>query len=578
MSFGLFAGAIAAGCATVDIPPLGATSSGSDGGIGTPSVAASGSGGAGATSGPAYLPVRLRRLTDGEWQAAVTTVFTPQAPGAGSLPSSIGSAITAAAAQFPPDSTQTGFAVNDGQEVDPVFAAQVDSAAHAIASAATATALLQSIAPCADTTNGAVTCATSFIASFAQNAYRRPPTQSELAGLLVVYHAAADGGAYADGIQAVITAVLESPGFLYVTEMGSATGDTVTMTDYEIASELSFLLTGNPPDAPLLTAAAAGQLQDPSNRQTQARRLLKTQNAKAQLTEVIEQWLGIGSVDQIAKDTTVYPNFSNVQSAMKSEADDFIGEVVWNEGKGIAELFGANWTLTDPQYAASLASFYGASPPDSTGRISLAGTGRTGILDQGAFLSVYAHAQETGPVLRGVAILRNVACVTIADPSTLNIAVVPPPPDPTKTTRERYAVHATDPVCASCHTQIDSIGFAFENFDGEGMKRTTDATPAQPVDSTTTVAATTADLGGTYADSSALAAVIAASADVRQCFARKMFQYAAAQNDSDATVKAAEDGFINVWNTLPQASQNSLIEVLVAYAGSPAFITRKVVQ
>ncbi len=566
MFLALLVGVAAAGCATTaDMPLLDVSDGGTAGpgaASGPPSGAANNgnnngaaSGGA-SNSGPPYLPVRVRRLTDDEWQAAATSLF-----GVTSM----------TAASFTPDSPQTGFDVNDGQQVDPVLAGQIDTAAHEIAAGAI---LLPTTAPCADPTNSGAACATSFIAALVPQAYRRPAVQSELDGLLVVYHAAADGGAYTDGIQAVIAAVLESPGFIYVTEMGSATGDTVTMTDFEIASELSFLFTGNPPDSALTSAAQAGQLQDPSTRQSQARRLLTSANGKTQLTKVIEQWLGIDSVAQIAKDTTVYPQFSNVQASMKTEADAFISEIVWNEGKGVAELFGANWTIAD----ANLASFYGAAAPDSTGRVSLAGTGRAGILDQGAFLSVYAHASESGPVLRGVAILRNIACVTIPDPSSLNIVVVPPTPDPTKTTRQRYAVHATDPVCASCHTQIDSVGFAFENFDGQGMLRTTDATPPQPVDSTTTVASTTADLGGSYADSSGLAAAIAGSTAVRECFARKMFQYAAARNDSDAVVKSAEDAFVTTWNSLPQVSQNSLIEVLVAYAGSPAFVTRKVVQ
>jgi uncharacterized protein DUF1592/uncharacterized protein DUF1588/uncharacterized protein DUF1595/uncharacterized protein DUF1587 len=564
----LLGAVIAAGCATADLPLSGPLAGGAAAGTAAGTVGGSSAapGGAGmsnggalaagtANGGPAYLPVRVRRLTDDEWRASAFALF-----GVNSM----------TAATFTPDSTQTGFAVNDGQQVDPVLAGQIDTAAHEIAAGAVA---LSSTAPCADPTNGGEACAKSFIATLVPQAYRRPAVQAELDGLLVVYHAAADGGAYTDGIQAVIAAVLDSPGFIYVTEMGSATGDTVNMTDFEIASELSYLLTGNPPDSTLTSAAQAGQLQSAANRQSQAGRLLKTTNAQTQLTKVIEQWLGIDSVAQIAKDTTVYPNFANLAPAMKAEADAYISEIVWNEGKGVAELFGANWTIA----SASLASFYGAPAADATGRVSLAGTGRTGILDQGAFLSVYAHASESGPVLRGVAILRNVACVTIPDPSSLNIVVVPPTPDPTKTTRQRYAVHATDPVCASCHTQIDSVGFAFENFDGEGQLRTTDATPPQPVDSTTTVATSTADLGNSYADSAALGAAIANSAAVRQCFARKMFQYAAARNDSDTTVKAAEDAFVSTWNALPQVSQNSLIEVLVAYAGSPAFITRKVV-
>jgi uncharacterized protein DUF1592/uncharacterized protein DUF1588/uncharacterized protein DUF1595/uncharacterized protein DUF1587 len=527
----------------------------------------SGSPGAGVT--PSHLPVRIRRLTDAEWRDSTKALLGIDSK---------------TAAQFTPDTPQPNhtFTVNDGQQVDPVFAAQLDAAAHEIASAAVAQ--LATVAPCSAPTSGGEACAKSFIASFAAAAYRRPASQSETDGLLAVYHAAADGGMYSDGIQAIIAAVLQSPGFVYVSEMGGApSGDVVTLTDYEVASELSFLLTGAPPDGPLLAAAQAAQLSDGAVRQQQARRLLKTSAAKAQLTKVIEQWLGIEGVADTAKDSHVYPDYSGV--LLKSEADAFIGEIVWNEGKGVSDLFGANWTMADPMQATALAQFYGISgSPDGTGRVSLAGTGRIGILDQGAFLSVYASATASAPVLRGVAVLRRIACIDVPPPASVNIVVVPPPPDPSKTTRQLFAVHVSDPACASCHNSIDSIGFAFENFDGEGKARTTDANPPKPVDSTTTVASSLIDLGGSYADSAQLATKIAGSDAVRQCFARYMFRYAAARSGAnaahdaaDAAERVVEDAFVATWKGLPAAAQESLIEVLAAYAGSPSFVTRQVV-
>jgi Protein of unknown function (DUF1592)/Protein of unknown function (DUF1588)/Protein of unknown function (DUF1595)/Protein of unknown function (DUF1587) len=521
---------------------------------------------------PSYLPVRIRRLTDAEWGASVKALLGLDSK---------------TAAQFTPDTRQATpppltFTVNDAQQVDPVLAAQIDAAAHEIATAAALQ--LSSVAPCGDPTNGGDTCASSFIATFAPAAYRRPATQSEVDGLLGIYRVAATGGTYSDGIQAVIAAVLESPGFLYITEMGSASpvsGGAVTLTEPEIASELSYLLTGSPPDSSLLATAQAGQLSDGPTRQQQARRLVKTAAAKAQLTQVVEQWLGIDGIADTAKDSNAYQDYASVKGLMKAEADAFIAEIVWNEAKGVADLFGATWTMADP----TLAHFYGAGASDSTtGRVSLAGTGRTGILDQGAFLSTYASATASAPILRGVAVLRRVACVDVPEPSTLNIVVAPPPPDPTKTTRQLYALHASNSLCAGCHASIDSIGFTFENFDGEGKARTMDANPPQPVDSATTVASSLVDLGGDYADSAHLAATIASSNAVRQCFARYMFRYAAARNGAnaamdpaDAAERAAEESFVATWNALPADAQGSLIEVLVAYAGSTPFVTRQVV-
>src|SRR4029078_9222123 len=125
---------------------------------------------------------------------------------------------------------------------------------------------------------------------------------------------------------------------------------------------------------------------------------------------------------------------------------------------------------------------------------------RKGILNQGAFQAVFAHASESAPVLRGVAVLRRVACYRIPSPTELNIEVTPPVPDPGKTTRDRYAQHAIDPMCKQCHDPIDSIGFTFGPFDGMGKLRVTENN--QSVNSATTVSLQN-DLDGNYADSNA---------------------------------------------------------------------------
>src|SRR5262249_10786714 len=151
-------------------------------------------------------------------------------------------------------------------------------------------------------------------------------------------------------------------------------------------------------------------------------------------------------------------------------------------------------------------------------------------------------AQETAPVLRGVAVMRRVACMRLPDPQSLNIQVVPPAPDAAKSTRDRYDVHATDAMCASCHATIDQIGFSFEMFDGMGKQRPAGTTAGTYGDthlgtngnlttvnthSDTTIASTTdfpSDFTGTYADSNALATALAGSAQVRECLARQFFR------------------------------------------------------
>jgi len=207
---------------------------------------------------------------------------------------------------------------------------------------------------------------------------------------------------------------------------------------------------------------------------------------------------------------------------------------------------------------------------------------RRGILNQGAFLSVYAHASETGPVLRGVAVERRLACVLVPSPATLMLTVPPLQPDPSKTTRERMEIHARDPACASCHKVIDAFGFPFEQYDGMGKRQFTDNN--KPVNSTSTVALGM-DFDGDYADSDALASALSTSAAVRECFARNIFRASAGRSEDD--VKAAEKAFIDYWQTVPapapdathptpaSAAEGSILEALRAFVTSPNFTLRR---
>jgi hypothetical protein len=534
---------------------------------GSPTGAASGSSvtlGSGASSGSGaapttspFLPARIRRITDAEFDSSVTALL--------GIDSSFGAAFT-------PDTQQDGFNDNDAQRVDPVFAQQVDTAAQALA--AQARMNVTTLAPCTTTDPAAgEACARTFLATFAAKAYRRPPESREIDALITVYHAGADGLTFADGIQAVVQAVLESPGFLYVTEIGAASGaSAAVLTPYETASAIAYLFTGGPPDVTLIAAAAANQLSTAAQRTAQARRLLALPSAGTQIASVIEQWLGIEDISDTAKDTTLYPGFAALRPSIKKEADDFITQVMGSTNTGVADLLSADWTIAN----ADLAAAYGGVQPSQAGqanaRVSLTALPRRGVLDQAAFLSVYARAQETAPVLRGVAVMRRVACINVAAPTTLNLNIVPPVPDPTKTTRQRFDIHQTDPVCASCHKGIDGFGFAFENFDAMGMVRSQEN--GLNVDSSTTVAVGS-DFDGTYPDSATMMTKMAKSPSVASCFARHMLKFAVAR--SDATETPVETSFLTAWQALSPAAQGNFGEILVAWVAGDAFVQRRFV-
>jgi hypothetical protein len=533
-----------------------AGSPGSGGSGGTAGTGGAGGGPADGGNAAAILPARIRRLTNAEYDTSVKALLTIDSK---------------FAASFTPDARQDGFTRNDAQRVDPVFTMQIDDAATQLA--IQARSKFSTLAPCANPTSGGEACARTFLGTFAALAYRRPAAQREIDALMAVYRAGAEGAAYADGIEAVVHAVLVAPAFLYTTEIGNVAappGATpVTITPHEAASAMAYLLTGGPPDDALLADAANAEIMKSDVRQAHARRLFASAAASAQITRIVEEWLGVDRISETAKDSNAYPSFAGLRDAMKREADAFVAEVMWKTTHDIADLLSADWTIAD----ATLAQMYGGVAA-ANGRTSLTSVPRRGVLNQGAFLSVYAHATESGPVLRGVAMVRRLACIEMASPTELNIQVTPPIPDPTKTTRERFSVHSADPGCASCHNKIDGFGFSFENFDGMGKVRDYEGPdPSKNKVNSATTVAFGMDFDGAYADSSALVLKMATSPSVRACFARHLFRASAA--NSEQSNRPVEESFVSIWNTLAPDRQGNILEVLVAWLGSDTFVQRR---
>jgi len=482
------------------------TGSGADGGAGSQAGASTGD-----PSSP-LLPARIRRLTNAEYENSARTV--------------VGNS-DAVTSDFAPDARQSGYTVNDEQRVDSVLVKQISNAASKLA--AQVRTKIDTLAPCANQTTGAEACATTFIQSFATHAYRRPLGADEVAKLVELFHVGADdGGTYADGIELVATGVLQSAGFLYLTETGDkAAGSEITLTPHETASAISYLVTAGPPDAELMAAAESGQLETGEQRSAAFTRLISGGDpsaSRARVLRVIQEWLGTDRLTDTAKDTTVYGGFAGLKQPMLEETGAFLQRLVERKTGTVGELLGATWTVTSNQ---GLIDQYGGSK--SGDEITL--PERRGILNQSAFLSVYAHASETGPVLRGVTVLRRVGCYDVKSPASIMLTVPPLQPDPTKTMRERLGVHTADPKCGACHNAIDSVGFSFEQYDGMGNKNVdsngvTVDNSGRPVDSHTTVNVNM-DFDGDYADSNQLATALAGSAAVRECFARNIFRASA---------------------------------------------------
>ena len=525
--------------------------------------------------GTALLPPSVRRMTNAEYDASVQVLLgTTQTP----------------SKNFPPDARQhVGFTLNDAQRIDPVMAKALDDAALTLVTEARTANKFNTLAPCTNATQAAAaeTCARTFITSFGTKAFRRAPTTGEVTDMVALYKAGADnGGTYNEGIDLVTRGILQSVGFLYITALGDGTAASpIKLSNDELAANLAFVVAGGPPDQTLIDMSAGGGLATADAREAQVRRLLGLQTGRDRMVRVVREWLGLDRIADTAKDNTVYARFTAAaRTSMDTETKKFINEVVVNSTGTVNELLSANWSIVD----STLAPIYGVTSAGANAHTML--PKRFGILNQAAFLSVFAHAQETAPVLRGVAVMRRIACMNLPDPTSLNIVVVPPVPDPAKSTRDRYSIHATDAACATCHGTIDAIGFSFELFDGMGAQRPAGTAANTYKDehigangaltSVNTTAATTlgassqfpSDFAGSYADSNALAMALANSAQVRECVARQTFRSSSGR--SDTAVKNAEDSFVDSWKQMPSDQQGKFVELLVAYVRSPIFAQR----
>jgi hypothetical protein len=495
------------------------------------------------------LPVRVRRLSNFEYDRTMSALF---------------GGATNFTRTFANDFRQSDFTNNASQQIDPTYAGQLDDAAASLARENVAKVLTQ--VGCQASQGEA--CANRVIADFGLLAYRRPLTDGEKAGLLKTFQVVTmDGGTFNEALEATLTVMLQSPNLLYLTELGDGRPNAqrqVRLTAYEIAAQLSYAMTGGPPDKALLDAAAGGKLLVGVERATQAKRLLGLPAARLQLPRMIKEWLQIDHLESTAKDAKTYPKYDELRPKMLEEADNFLKEALFVDDGTLDKVLTADYTVVDQ----TLGQFYGLGGAQAGRRTPWGTQARRGILMQAAFLSVHAHDNESSPIKRGNVLLKKTLCVRLPDPGELNLMVMPPPPDPNKTTREKFAAHSTDPACAGCHRQIDPFGFALEGFDGMGGARTRDNN--KPVN--TAVILSGADLANVAVkDGAEAVSAIAGSTEAKRCFARNVFRFVAGQNG-----ESFENLFLTeVVGRLPATKQTDLKELLASYAATEAFVTRR---
>jgi hypothetical protein len=327
---------------------------------------------------------------------------------------------------------------------------------------------------CRPTTAGEeAACADRILTTLLRRAYRRTVTPDDLRRVRTFYEAGRAERDFDLGIQRALERVLVSPQFLFRIEQepaGVAPGSVNRVSDFELASRLSFFLWSSIPDDELLDVAAAGTLRQPDVLRRQVNRMLADPRSRSLVTNFAAQWLFLRDVETKEPDVYLFRDFDEgVRAAFVRETELFLDSIL-RDNRSVLDVLTADYTfLNEP-----LARHYGI--PHITGshfrRVTLPKESpRRGLLGHGSVLSITAYSTRTSPVLRGKYVLEN-------------LLASPPPPPPADvpsldtersgkplSMKEAMQLHRASPSCAGCHAKMDPIGFALENFDALGRWR-----------------------------------------------------------------------------------------------------------
>jgi hypothetical protein len=315
-------------------------------------------------------------------------------------------------------------------------------------------------------------CAQEIVSRLAAKAYRRPLQDMDVEGLMSFYQKGRDEGDFESGIRTALQAILASPFFVFRLEQSPGTAEG-RLNDLELASRLSFFLWASVPDDELVTLASQGTLHEPATLERQVDRMLSDPRSEALATRFASQWLRLQDLEGMHPDYLLFPYWDDtLTESMRRETELFFENLV-REDRSVLDILTADYTFVNER----LARHYGI--PNVTGdrfrRVSLPDENRRGVLGHGSILTLTSIADRTSPVMRGKWVLE----IMFGSP--------PPPPPPNVpdlevtrdagkalSVRQAMEQHRSNPACTSCHTVIDPLGLALENFDATGAWRIKD--------------------------------------------------------------------------------------------------------
>lgn len=415
-------------------------------------------------------------------------------------------------------------------------------------------------------------CFSKQLPSLLENAWRRPATSAEVQSLATLYNDMMKDGVPSDaGARYIVQAIVLSHNFLYRSELGKMQGDnSFVLTDWELASALSYTLWRRPPNAELRKAAASGELSKPDAIRPIAEKMLNDPLAKDAWKDFAAQWLDTGRISTTSKPQ---PEFETWKPKLISEVRDFFSTIMFDAPeKTYKTLLTADYTMADPM----LDGLYQSR--STAGKTPYMQPERRGILGQAGFLASHSAPDQPNPILRGVFVAERVLCIHFENPPP----VTPPKKQPGLSNKELFRQH-NNPACAGCHTTIDNLGFAFENFDEIGKFRAMDA--GQPI-----VVEGKLPIDGKEIPINSLQTMYEAlgtSAQAQQCFVREAFRYGFGRTEyyyrpaagSTATKKLTAQGELDRCQIETAAAKmrekgGDLKTAIVELVSSPAFRLR----
>ncbi len=495
-------------------------------------------------------PARLRRLAAVELEATLREVFALDA------------ALWAGPA-LPPDPASADGFNNDASRlrVTEGWAARLGEAARGVADVVAAPPTLSRVLPCAP--SGGESCARSYLDTIARRLYRRSLTDAERDRYLAMRARVEPAAGFAAWVRAATLAMVQSPHVVWRSELGEERAGARRMSGVELASALSYDLTGQPPSAELIDRAERGELETDAELRAAATALAIDEGGAlrpafvAQAERFFEPWLGLSPLANLSKDPAMHPEWTpEVRDALRRETRAFVRDALERRA-GIAELFASGDTYVD----ASLARYYGwsdvSAPDGEMVRVARPEGRGLGLFGQGAWLAVYAASNASSPTRRGHFVRERILCGEVPPPPATVGEITPP--SETNTTRERYeALHATRDDCRGCHRLMDPIGFTLEHFDAAGRWR--DREGAFAIRDDGSIASTSrGDVAIEGPDE--LAATLADLPEVRACFGSYVAAYVHGTGRREASCVGehlARDASDDLANTFLEATLRPL--------------------